>query len=363
MHDLEVLAILSTESEQTDRGERCDELVASGQEGIVLQVLHTSDEVKRKIRLIFRDQRRRRVAIVAYVGKGAKTYLPNPKGLELYCWPQPGGTSAKAIRGLQRGGVDVSFADRVHMKVFWSQGHGAVVGSANLSDNALGVGGLHEAGVFLPASKVRIDSLIQRIKPVKVTAAALRKLEAAEAKRVPRIGAARRGTSTVPPFQDWYGEERSKRWKWGYFTDYAPNTVSRRARNAVREIDPTLAPTQVVFCRRSAHTDGDWILFVRLTSGGVLTVPEWVFVHRVVLVERNDRVYNEHFPFQAVQAHPLRHCPAPPFAIDSRFRKALREASLELGQGRTSRQVDGKRPTAAFLRLISERYRARHSSR
>lgn len=79
------------------------------------RVLHSSDEVKTAIRRIFRDRRRRRVAIVAYVGKGGAAYLPNPKGLELYCWPQPGGTSAAAIRQLQRLNVAVFFADRVHV--------------------------------------------------------------------------------------------------------------------------------------------------------------------------------------------------------------------------------------------------------
>jgi hypothetical protein len=326
----------------------------------VLEVLHTSDEVKTKIRSIFRDSRTRRVAIVAYVGRGAKAYLPNPKGLELYCWPQPGGTSARAVRQLQRIGVTVFFADRVHMKVFWAQGNGAVVGSANLSDNALGVGGLHEAGVFVPASKVRIDSLIERIKPAEVTPAALRRLSTAEANRVPRGGGAPRRTSSIPTFGEWFESERRKGWKWGYFDNYVQHTFSRRARAAVHEIDPTLDPTQVVFCRRSQYADGDWILYVRLTAGGLLTVPEWVFVHRVVLVEKRDRVYNDEFPFQAVQAHPLRHCPTPPFLIDARFRAALREACRRFGHGRISRQVDGRSPTPALLREIRERYSARH---
>jgi hypothetical protein len=279
-------------------------MVASGAGGDVLHVLHTSNEVKTTIRSIFRDPRRRRVAIVAYVGKGAKAYLPNPRGLELYCWPQPGGTSAAAVRGLQRAGVDVSFADRVHMKVFWAEGKGAVVGSANLSDNALGTGGLHEAGVFLPASKVRIDSLIESIKPVDVTAATLLKLSAAEARKVPRNGQARRGKVGARTFAEWYADDRRKSWKWGYFDRYVDNTFSHRARAAVHEIDRSLSPTQVVYCRRSQYSHGDWILNVRLTTGGLLALPEWVFVHRVVLVEKRDRVYNREFPFQPFRRTP-----------------------------------------------------------
>jgi hypothetical protein len=327
----------------------------------VLEVLHTSDEVKTKIRAIFRDSSTRRVAVVAYVGRGAKAYLPNPKGLELYCWPQPGATSARAVRQLQRLGVNVFFADRVHMKVFWAQGKGAVVGSANLSDNALGVGGLHEAGVFVPASKVRIDSLIKRVKPAEVTPAALLRLSTAEANRAPRRGGAPRRASSAPSFAEWFESERRKGWKWGYFDYYVQHGFSRRARAAVHEIDPTLDPTQAVFCRRSQYEDGGWILYVRLTKGGLLTVPKWVFVHRVVLVEKRDRVYDAEFPFQAVQAHPLRHCPTPPFSIDGRFRAALREACRRFGHRRMSRQVDGRPPTPALLRVLREQYGVRRS--
>lgn len=84
-----------------------------------------------------------------------------------------------------------------------------------------------------------------------------------------------------------------------------------------------------------------------------------MFVHRVVLVEKRDRVYNAEFPFQAVQAHPLRHCPSPPFLLDGLFRAALREACWRFGHVRIAHQVDGRPPTPALLRVIHERYGTR----
>src|SRR5260221_260901 len=78
---------------------------------------------------------------------------------------------------------EVAFADRVHMKVYWANGGNAVITSANLSDSALGVGGLHEVGVVVPASRVDIDRLIKRIKPRPVSPAALARLAKAERDR------------------------------------------------------------------------------------------------------------------------------------------------------------------------------------
>jgi hypothetical protein len=181
----------------------------------------------------------------------------------------------------------------------------------------------------------------------------------AEARRKPHGGSRRGSVSRLPSFAAWYADRRPRRWKWGYFDTYVQrSTTSRRALEAVRQIDPGLAPAQIVYCTRSQYRDGDWILYVRLSGRGLLSTPQWVYVHRVVLVERRDRVYDRNFPFQAVQAYGLRHCPSPPFAIDRRFRKALRAAAGEFGDARTRRQIDGKRPSSGMLRLLARHYRS-----
>ncbi len=319
------------------------------------RVLHSSDEVKAAIRRIFRDRRRRRVAIVAFVGKGGAAYLPSPEGLELYCWPQPGGTKASAIRQLQRRKVTVFFADRVHMKVYWARGAGAVVASSNLSDNALGVGGLHEAGVLLPSKAVRIDELIRAIKAKPADTESIRALEVAESDRE-QGRTRRRPANSLPTFPEWLEAPRSKRWKWGFFEKNVRITESRRAKAAARAIDPRAKPEQVLYCTRGQYAEGDWILQVRLLPSGRISSPSWLYVHRVVLVERSDRVYDDDYPFQAVQALEARHCPSPPFKLDRAFRRALRAAAKTYGGARVERQIDGQRPSRAFLRLISDAY-------
>ncbi len=112
-----------------------------------MKVLYQSSDVRREIIKIFSHGGRRRVAIAAFVGDGAESYLPKPPGLEIICWPKAGGTNPNTLRRLTKRGAKIRFADRVHMKVYWADGYGAVITSANLSTNALGSGDLKEAGI------------------------------------------------------------------------------------------------------------------------------------------------------------------------------------------------------------------------
>lgn len=127
-----------------------------------IKILSSSKEIKAAIKEIFKSNRRRRVAITAFVGDEAHAYLSNPENLELYCWAKAGGTNPIAIRELILRGAKVYFSDSLHMKLYWSN-QGVVITSANLSTFALGSGGLKEIGVLLPASSVNIDKIIKSL--------------------------------------------------------------------------------------------------------------------------------------------------------------------------------------------------------
>src|ERR1017187_1223207 len=113
------------------------------------RVLYNSAEVRSAIIELFRGGDAKGIAISAFVGDGSDAYLPCPKGLRLICSPTPGATNPGTLRLLISKGVTVEFVDGLHMKVYWAENRGAVVTSANLFTNAMGVGGLKEAGVFL----------------------------------------------------------------------------------------------------------------------------------------------------------------------------------------------------------------------
>src|SRR5688572_26365891 len=113
-------------------------------EGVV--ILPNSTSVRRMVRTIF-STKGRKVAVAAFVGQDAEIYLRKYlRGTKIYCWPRAGGTNPRAIQDLQSTfGCKVYFADKLHMKIFWSCDRGCVIGSANLTNNALGENGLQEA--------------------------------------------------------------------------------------------------------------------------------------------------------------------------------------------------------------------------
>src|SRR5208337_4036975 len=142
-----------------------------------MNVLYKSVDVKKEIIRLFSNGKGRRIAISAFVGDEAGAYLPKRKGLRLICWPRAGGTNPNELRKLIKQGVSVEFADSLHMKIYWAEGLGAVITSANLSTNALGSGGLKEIGLRFGADQVDIDQVIRSIKPHPVKPSELNRLD------------------------------------------------------------------------------------------------------------------------------------------------------------------------------------------
>ena len=117
--------------------------------GEQMEILYTSDAIRSALASLFAHPATRRVAVVAYVGRRAASFLPHPEGVEVFCRPQAGATSTEGVRDLLEAGARVQFVDDLHAKVYWAEGRGAIVGSANLSNNALDGDRLHEVGVLL----------------------------------------------------------------------------------------------------------------------------------------------------------------------------------------------------------------------
>jgi len=117
--------------------------------------LYSSQDIRDKIRELFSIEysNRRRVACVAYIGKDCLDYIPYASGVEIYCWPQVGSTNPIGLNRLITSGANVFFIDKLHTKVYWTDGIGVLVTSANLSKNALDGGSLHEFGVYFDDSK------------------------------------------------------------------------------------------------------------------------------------------------------------------------------------------------------------------
>ncbi|HLW99799.1 MAG TPA: phospholipase D family protein [Candidatus Acidoferrales bacterium] len=291
------------------------------------RLLPDGQSIRKEVRRLFNKEKGRRVALVAFVGKNAEAYLPRPKGLELVCWPQAPGTNPTTVGFLLKKKVDVRFAKRLHMKVYWTKNHGAVVTSANLSTNAYGAGALHEAGVLLPSTSIDIDALLEAVSPQKVTKSALAKLKRAAAATIRRSLRPQEKRS----FLDWLSMVKRPRWLLCCINLHT-SSPSQRLRDVAKEETGSSTVFDWVNCRKGELNPEDFALTLILGSSRGPVVSGWLYVHRVVLPNRRDKRYNKDWPYEAGQLYRNSACPSQPFHIDGAFRRALRATYRELGK-------------------------------
>jgi hypothetical protein len=289
-----------------------------------MKVLYNSRQIRNAIRKIFSKGKGRRVVLAAFVGADAPAFLPNPKGIELVCWPNGAGTNPDAIRELRKLKVKVMFSPRMHTKLYWSQGIGAVVASANLSKNALGEGNLHELGVLIPAEAIDIKALLKSIRPQKVTARSLRQLDKdyySHRKRNPKFAR----TSRLN-FMSWYKSEARRNWKLACYEKGNPK-LPPSMRPWLRAEGGAIRHTEVMSTPGGLYKDDDWILCFTRTKSGKPKSLEWMYAHKVSKVPVSERnAFNDGSPFQVIQVYPTRVYGSPPFhARDSKLGAALRE--------------------------------------
>jgi hypothetical protein len=130
---------------------------------IRLKVLYKTRAIRESIKVIFSDMASDRFAIVGFVGPTPLEWIANPEGVAVYCWPRAGGTHPAGIDALVAAGAKVYFTNRLHSKVFHSSTGGTVLGSANLSANALAEGRLIETAVYLPTGAFSIAKQLDEL--------------------------------------------------------------------------------------------------------------------------------------------------------------------------------------------------------
>lgn len=316
------------------------------------KILYTSAEVRKTIIDLFATAKGRRVAITAFVGKGAEAYLPKSAGIELICWPKAGGTNPNALRVLMKKGVVIRFADNLHMKVYWTEDKGAVITSANLSTNALGSGNLRELGIFVPSDTLDIEKIIHTIKPRQVTKKELDQLEIEHRsyhRKNPNIS----GKMPDPSFLEWCESPMRNTWKIGYWGETMP--VSQAAKMQSYEQYSVSNPNDFIGCKANTYSKGDWILTFRINRNKPVDL-SWLFVDFIIKTDRKDKAYNSEFPYQAVQVWSISHYSEKPFNIrDQRFRNALSLALQKYGIAKFDRE-DPSKPPKRLLELIRANY-------
>ena len=178
---------------------------------VTVKVLYSSKEIREELHRIYADTAQKRIAISAFVGMDAISYLPNPKGIMLICWPKEGGTNPDGIRRLIEEEVDVHFCDSMHIKLYWTQKHGAIITSANLSSNAMDTGHLLEFGILLPSRCINIKKLLSSLKIRQAKENEIRTLDV-EHDHYYRKKQVKPST-VKQTFLKWYNSKYRKNWK------------------------------------------------------------------------------------------------------------------------------------------------------
>ena len=320
------------------------------------EILYNSAAIKQKLNLLFDapDRSDRRVVLVAYIGRDYADYLPSPRSVDVICNPTPGATSVIAVDGLRKAGALVRFSDKLHMKVYWSEARGCVITSANLSDNALGVRGLKEAGIWLEPNTVDIDKLVKEAQPYAVTNSRIKRLRGDEERykrAIARIG--RRETDDGFQYLDWFTLNPVARTPWKLGDNDGEGRIADAATKRLKNEFRRDAPHNYQGVRKEdSVSEGDWLLQFEYDykKGEVTGSPEWMNVDFVVPFRRK-----RPDPFQAIQVHPTRSYGRPPFPLTTQFKKAFRAAASKLKE---SFLPEGSMsPSDLLLREIADRLR------
>jgi hypothetical protein len=319
------------------------------------------------IRHVLAPGRRKRVVAVAFVGRDALRFLPSPRGIEIYCWPKAGGTNPDAVRQLLAAGAIVEFVEHLHMKLYSSVDGGAVIGSANLTDNALGERGLIECGVYVGKGFVDAHSLLKKLEIVGDFDARLRRLykeHVAFYQRNPFTKTRKRGVVAVRslpslPFIEWYEGGASKQpWRWGWYDEdnSAPSDTTSRLADETGsgkywrvlgvERQNILSPNEFTMN-----------LLVQGRANGRVKIgrPSWWIPE--ICIKSSSKSWKD-YPFlwfaQTAPSADLR----PPFdERDPAFVKALRKTIDDFG-GVNVIYTEPRVPKAAFLQALANHYRS-----
>ncbi|MFK7826244.1 MAG: phospholipase D family protein [Oligoflexales bacterium] len=339
-----------------------------------MEFLDSSVKVRKKIKELFSksNKNRRRVIIVAYVGGESRHFLPYRKGIELYCWPQAGGTNPDEINRLIADGMKVKFVDRLHIKLYWVKGVGAIITSANLSNNALGESSLSECGVFdISIKEAQIQKMISRLSSRDVTPGELNKLRIKHNKfyraypKKPYEGASDKEKTS---YLEWkkFGYTQAP-WYLGYWCE--PVQPCEEA-----EVEATERGVKSIHDFINLSTDSNWeskwFLTFKCTEDMKLhKQPEmsWLQVDKTFKVSKSSKnlskgSFEEGYPYQAVQFKKLSPYCIPPFDCGSKefveaFRSAIEELGDEYFEGSPSKQ--NYRPANKLLNLIEKKMKAK----
>ena len=198
--------------------------------------------IRRALRTITAAEAGRRVILTAYVGGDPLTYIAYPDGIKVFCSNNPVGTNPDGVAQLIGAGCTVLFRASVcTQSYFGSERAGALIGSTNLSTNALGDGGLFET--LNGADDIDVDALIRKLgrhdRPIEVTPTVLE-----DFRRLCRrvrghvtAPATKRVAVEAPTFGAWLRNEYRKPFSIITWTEYDARPLTENERLHVEDLN------------------------------------------------------------------------------------------------------------------------------
>jgi hypothetical protein len=286
-----------------------------------MHYLRNSAEIREQLHRLFSGGGRK-WAVVGFVGYNAVDHLPKDvSDLSVVCWQKAGGTNPDGVRRLIDKGVAVYFCRRLHQKIYWRENTGLIVGSANLSDNALGEDGLHEFAVYCDDRDFDINQVLSSLKYEAVSTDALARLDV-EHTAYARNSPVDHYHRTRPPrtFVPATNTRHRKPWKMVTWTELREN--SDHIQQVVKAQFGTNDWANDNDVTSDSFEKGDFVLQVKTNDDGIIerANARWLLVDTVA-GRRGDRVI--------VQVNKLDSRTPPPFELDSAFKKNLKRAFNE----------------------------------
>ena len=301
-----------------------------------MTVLSTNFAICNAIQKLLGAPSRRRVVISGFVGAGAEALIPKPEGVEVYCWDREGATNPQAVRALLQHRAKVFFAPGLHAKVYWAEGKGCIVGSANLSQNGLGKDGLHEVAVQLPPRSFDLNGFLRRLKLTTVTEPVLNDFEERCRRYRGRNGGkellspprgARRPHKRTPTFAEWMAMDYRMPWSLEvtdmYFNEREETEIVHRGVMTDEDLE---AGVDYWTGQKGMTTPGRWVLFVEVTPNGRGFKTCWSCADDQIPSRRlGPGLQEDSAPWFAIQRSETKHFGPVPFRVEApAFQAALK---------------------------------------
>lgn len=311
--------------------------------------LYSSEEIREKIRELFsiEHSKRRRVACVAYIGEDCLDYIQYAKGVEIYCWPQVGSTNPIGLNRLITSGANVFFVDNLHAKIYWTEGVGVLVTSANLSKNALAGERLHEFGVYFDDSKqVDIDRLLRHYAFRQAKEEEILRLKRESDLKEDDTNKKKSKSSELVLFEEWCKAAIRMPWKFCW-TDDEEYKLLPSSKRFVESNYTNVKIRNWSHARIGEYKKGDWLLQFSTKTGKIYS---WMFINEIIPKNKNEELQNI-YPLMAVQLG--NHSPHVPFHIDKSFRKIFKKTLFQYGIQKIYDLKNSKVPKV-FLSLLEK---------